>query len=114
MLPPLLVEDWHSYSVPVVLHQFSAPTNSNRFYRFLDFLPDLYRETSEVSCLNLATDALAKAYITNMSESSPKRAEHLQTYGRALRATNIALQDPLERVKDSTIIAVWLLGVHEV
>jgi hypothetical protein len=113
-IPQSPLEDWHSYSVPVILHHFSAPTDGPRFYGFLDFLPDLYRETSEVSCLILTTDALAKAYMMNLSDSFPKTAEYVQTYGRALRATNAALADPLERVKDSTIIAVWLLGVHVV
>jgi hypothetical protein len=115
--PPLLLkEDWRSYSVPVALRQFLAPTSGNgsRSHDFLEFLPDLYSETSDGSCLNMATHAVAMAYISNTSGAFTKTYEHVQTYGRALRATNVALRDPLESVKDSTIIAVWLLGVHEV
>ncbi|KAK5205677.1 hypothetical protein LTR47_007593 [Exophiala xenobiotica] len=115
-LPPRIVADWNTYIVPVVLHYLSSRTDGPRFYGYLDFLPELYRETGDDagSCLILATNAMAKAYVTNLSVSSVNRNGHVQTYGRALKATNSALGDPLERVKDSTIIAVWLLGVHEV
>ncbi|KAK7895141.1 hypothetical protein LTR67_005881 [Exophiala xenobiotica] len=115
-LPPRIVADWNTYIVPVVLHYLSSHTDGPRFYGYLDFLPELYRETGDDSgsCLILATNAMAKAYVTNLSVSSVNRNGHVQTYGRALKATNSALGDPLERVKDSTIIAVWLLGVHEV
>ncbi|KAK5198599.1 hypothetical protein LTR92_001070 [Exophiala xenobiotica] len=115
-LPPRIVADWNTYIVPVVLHYLSSRTDGPRFYGYLDFLPELYRETGDDagSCLILATNAVAKAYVTNLSVSSVNRNGHVQTYGRALKATNSALGDPLERVKDSTIIAVWLLGVHEV
>jgi hypothetical protein len=97
-----------------VLHQFSAPLDGSRFFGYFEFLPDLYRETDEGSCLNLATNAVAKAYITNLSHAVPDRNELVRIYGRALRSTNDALKDPQERVKDSTIIAVWLLAIHEV
>nr|KAK5436077.1 hypothetical protein LTR18_009656 [Exophiala xenobiotica] len=115
-LPPRIVADWNTYIVPVVLHYLSSHTDGPRFYGYLDFLPELYRETGDDSgsCLSLATNAMAKAYVTNLSVSSVNRNGHVQTYGRALKATNSAPGDPIERVKDSTIIAVWLLGVHEV
>jgi hypothetical protein len=35
-------------------------------------------------------------------------------YGKALRSTNQALQDPSEGIRDGTLTAIWLLGVHEV
>jgi hypothetical protein len=100
--------------MPVVLHQFSVPIDGHRFYGFLDFLPSLCRETRNYSCLSLAIDALAKLYITNVSQVPPDRAEHALIYGRALKATNAALRDPLERAKDDTFIAVWMLGIYEV
>ena len=107
-----LLEDWHTHSVPMVIHQLAAPTDSSRAYRFLDFLPDLYRETNQESCLSLATDALARAYLTNVSFGS--RTGDTKIYGDALRATNMALRDSRQRTEDGTIIAVWLLGMHEV
>jgi hypothetical protein len=114
LLPQRILEQWDTYSMPVVLHQFSVPIDGYRFYGFLDFLPSLCRETRKNSCLSLATDALAKVYITNLSQVPLNRAEHALIYGRALKATNAALQDPLESVKDDTFIAVWILGIYEV
>ena len=97
-----------------MLHQFSASVDGNQFYGYFDFLPDLYRESSDNSCLCLATNVLAKAYITNLSHTERDRKELLQLYGRALMSANAAIEDQFERTKDSTIIAVWLLAIYEV
>ena len=35
-------------------------------------------------------------------------------YGKALLATRLALQDPIERSTDETLMAVCLLGFYEV
>jgi hypothetical protein len=114
MLPQRILEQWDTYCIPVVLHQFSVPIDGYRFYGFLDFLPSLCRETSNKSCLNLATAALAKVYITNLSHVPPNTAEHALIYGRALKATNATLRNPRESVKDDTFIAVLILGIYEV
>ncbi len=115
-IPPRMVEDWNTYSIPVVLNQFSAPSDRSLTFGYFDCLRELYRETNNdpESCLGLATSSVAKAYITTLSDSSPNRIEHLQTHMRALRATCSALEDPCERLKDSTLVAVWLLSAHEV
>ena len=113
-LPPLIAEQWSTYCIPIVLHQFSASVDGNRNFGYFDFLPDLYRESGDDSCLCLATNAIAEAYVANMSHTVRAKEGLMQTYGRALGSTNAALADPLERAKDSTIIAVWLLGIHEV
>jgi len=44
----------------------------------------------------------------------PNDKELVQIHGRALRAANLILEDRKERVKDSTLLAVWLLGIFEV
>jgi hypothetical protein len=115
-IPPRIIEDWNTYSIPVILSQFSAPSNRSHMFGYFDCLPELYRETSNdpESCLGLATSSIAKVYITNLSNSSPNWIEHVQTHIRALRATRSALEDPCERLKDSTLVAVWLLSAHEV
>ena len=113
-LPLQIAEHWNTYCIPIVLHQFSASVDGNRTFGYFDFLPDLYRESSDSSCLYSATNAIAEAYITNLSHAIRDKKELMQTHGRALRSMNAALEDPLERAKDSTIIAVWLLGIYEV
>ncbi|CZR59963.1 uncharacterized protein PAC_09858 [Phialocephala subalpina] len=112
-LAPQPVEHWHMYCVPIVLNQFSTLMNGVPYYGLHEFLPELYSEVNDNSCLSFATKTFVKAYLTNLSRSPPDK-ELIHTYGRALWLTNAAVQDPVESVKDSTVIAVWLLGIHEV
>ncbi|KUJ12642.1 uncharacterized protein LY89DRAFT_738414 [Mollisia scopiformis] len=110
---PQITEQWRLYSVPIILNHFSASINDSHSCGSLDFLPDVYKEINDESCLSATTVAFAKAYITNLSQQQPDK-EQIHTYGHALNLTNAALRDPVERVKDSTLIAVWLLGIHEI
>lgn len=116
VIAPRMIEDWNTYSIPVVLKQFSPPPDRPHLFGYLDCLPDLYQELQNGpdSCLGLATSSVAKAYITNITKSSSSRIEHVQIHTRALRAVHSALSDPCERLKDSTIVAVQLLRAHEV
>ena len=89
-----------------MLHQFFAPYT---------FAPELYKENNaEDSCLSLSSRAVAKAYFLRLACALPNDKELVQIYGRALRTINSTLEDPKERVKDSTILAVWLMAILEV
>ena len=109
-----LQDHWEHHSIPLLLDQFSASPGGSRFYGYSDFLPDLYRQTYEKSCLLLATNAVARAYLTNQTHSAVCLNDQAQVYGKALRSTNQALQDQFEGIQDATVVAVWLLGIHEV
>lgn len=113
-LYPQIQDPWKRHSITLLLNQFSAILEGGRVYWGLDFLPDLYQETSEESCLVLATNVFTRAYIANQSHASTYTNELAQMYGRALTSTNAALADPLRCVQDDTIMAVWLLANHEV
>ena len=79
----------------------------------LEHLYPLYQSVSSESPLALATSAVALA----ISGNSPTRQQdhHLarQVFGRALRKTSTAIRDPIESLKDSTLMAVLLLGLFE-
>jgi len=109
-----LQDAWQNHAIPLLLTQFSAPFGGSRFFGLLDFLPDLYRYAGEDSCLTLATDAFAQAYLSNQTISPPNFKDRAHVYGKALRSTNQALEDPFEATKDTTVIAIFLLGVREV
>lgn len=111
---PQIQDPWKMYSITLLLNQFSSVLEGERYYWGLDFLPDLYQEASEESCLVLATNAFTRAYIANQSRASTYTNELAQIYGKALASTNAALADPLRCVQDDTIMAVWLLANHEV
>ncbi|KAF8850717.1 hypothetical protein BDZ45DRAFT_731376 [Acephala macrosclerotiorum] len=87
--------------------------NGTRYYGFLGFLSDLFCVIKEELCLSFATKTFVKAYVSNLSRSLPDK-ELIYIYGRALWLTNAAVQDPIECVKDSTVIAAWLFGIREV
>jgi hypothetical protein len=110
-----MAEHWNEHSIPFVLQQFFAPSNNDRSAGCWNFVPDLYKENStENSCLRLATKAVAKASFSHFACGLPSDNELAQIYARALRATNSTLEHPTERLKDSTTLAVWLLGTFEV
>jgi len=116
-LPLQISDDWKLCSVSIVLHQFSAPicdSGNSRYFGYLDFLPDLYSERANSSCLSLATNAVAKTYISNTRNVMLSGNDQIRTYSQALKALQRALDDLSERSKDSTIICVWLLSMFEV
>ena len=80
----------------------------------LEHLEPLYRNTSADSPLSLATSSVALV----MSSNSHARERDWQlsrtTFGRALQKTSAAIRDPVESVKDETLMAVLLLGLYEV
>ncbi|KAE9377552.1 hypothetical protein N431DRAFT_527487 [Stipitochalara longipes BDJ] len=109
-----LVEHWNEHSIPVVFQQFFKISERNPSAEWVNFVSAVYKENNaENSCLRLATTAAAKAYFSHLACGSPNDKELAQIYGRALRAINFNLEDPKERVKDSTILAMWLLGILE-
>ena len=79
----------------------------------LEHLYPLYQSVSSESPLALATSAVALA----ISGNSPTRQQDhqlaRQIFGRALRKTSTAIRDPIESLKDSTLMAVLLLGLFE-
>lgn len=80
----------------------------------LEHLLPLYSTASPDSPLSLATSSVALV----MSEGSRVRQSNQQLgrsiFGRALRKTSAAIRDPVESVKDETLMAVLLLGLFEV
>jgi hypothetical protein len=86
-----LQEAWRNHSIPLVLNQFS-----------------------EDSCLTLATNAFAQVSLSNQTISPPNFKDRAHVYGKALKSTNQALEDPFKATEDTTVIAIFLLSVREV
>ncbi|KAL1893655.1 hypothetical protein Cpir12675_004002 [Ceratocystis pirilliformis] len=57
---------------------------------------------------------LARAYLVNRKMLQPSKTEEIRLRGLCLASVRNALAQPEVAVKDSTIIAVWLMGTHEV
>ncbi|KAL8723977.1 MAG: hypothetical protein Q9166_008198 [cf. Caloplaca sp. 2 TL-2023] len=80
---------------------------------YVDCLLPLYQNTRHDSLLSLATTAMALA----VEGGSPSTAHYRQLsrsfFGRALFKTSRAIRDPVESIKDETLMAVLLLSFYE-
>ncbi|KAL8756370.1 MAG: hypothetical protein Q9199_002983 [Rusavskia elegans] len=80
---------------------------------YLDCLLPLYQNARHDSLLSLATTAMALA----IEGGSPSTAHYRQLsrsfFGRALVKTGRAIRDPVESIKDETLMAVLLLSFYE-
>ncbi|KAL8895835.1 MAG: hypothetical protein Q9192_003420 [Flavoplaca navasiana] len=80
---------------------------------YLDCLLPLYQNARHDSLLSLATTAMALA----IEGGAPSRAHYRKLsqsfFGRALVKTGRAIRDPVESIKDETLMAVLLLSFYE-
>jgi hypothetical protein len=108
--------NFNSRSVSLLLNLYSVTVDRVRFYGLFDFLPELYREENAYSCLRLATTAVARAYESNLRNGfdAPSNRRTLNAYSKALQSTSTAISNDVECNKDSTLMAIWLLSIHEV
>lgn len=84
---------------------------------YFDFLGPLMKGEGPESQLTLAFSAVSMASLANRP-SSKHRADLRQLaiaqYTKALKATNLALQNPVTQKTDQTLAAVLMLGFYEV
>lgn len=81
-----------------------------------DFLLPMMKNEPPDSHLSAAFSAVAMASLANRPNTRSKKLwnEAVFRYSKALKATNLALQDPLQQKSDQTLAAVLMLGFYEV
>ena len=80
----------------------------------LEHLYPLYQKTSPDSPLSLATSSVALLISGNSQRRAADQQLGRTTFGRALQKISTAIRDPVESIKDETLMAVLLLGLYEV
>jgi hypothetical protein len=80
-------------------HRYVVPADGIANPGWLDFLVELYNESSDFSCLRMAVRAVST------------RAR--KSYGVALQAVNLALKDPGQQTGVDTLTAVYLMIFFE-
>ncbi|EXJ71797.1 uncharacterized protein A1O5_05607 [Cladophialophora psammophila CBS 110553] len=70
-------------------------------------------DAGEDSSIALACRAIGHAFLTSKVDTPETRSKRAVTYGQALKATNMALEDPLMQSQDETLASVWLLSLYE-
>lgn len=81
---------------------------------YLDCLLPLYQNTRHDSLLSLATAAMALAIEGNSPSTQHYRRLSRSFFGKALVKTSKAIRDPVESMKDETLMSVLLLSFYEV
>lgn len=83
-----------------------------------DFISDLWKapmspENDDAVAITAGVTAVGLAGLSKMTGCKKTMDRARQDYGVALNLTNAALQDPVEVTKDTTMLAVLLLGTYE-
>ncbi|KAF4123286.1 Fungal Zn(2)-Cys(6) binuclear cluster domain, partial [Geosmithia morbida] len=86
-------------------------------YQNYDFVYDVWRppgsESGYVDCVTASMAAVGLAGLSKVTRCGQTMMRARQSYGNALKLTNTALQDPVQAVKDSTMLSVLILGTYE-
>ena len=108
-------EDWHALCF--LVSSYVTVSRDPRTDRgFLELLPHFFATLKPNTPLSLTLNAVANCFFAAWE----RRARFLETvqlriaYGKALKATRAAISDPIECLSDETLMAVCLLGLHEV
>lgn len=80
---------------------------------YLDCLLPLYQKTRHDSLLSLATTAISLAVQGGSPRTQHYRQISRSYFGKALVKTSRAIRDPVESVKDETLMAILLLSFYE-
>jgi hypothetical protein len=78
------------------------------------FLPAILRKAGSQSYIHAAMRAVGIINFANRSPTVDMRNAVDLEYAKAVSGVNTALADPEQRLKDETLVAVWLLGIREV
>lgn len=116
-LPKGLADDWDLHLISLFASKVCSRVNPQTSIGFLGFLPSMIIKeiaSNENSGLILTCQAISYAFIANQSGTPESKSRRSLAYGQALQTTNAALNDHVLRVKDETLLSVWLLSLYEV
>ena len=91
-----------------------SPRHPDSVRGHLEHLAPMYQNASPESPLALATSSVALAMSGNSNAKPADQQLGKTTFGRALQKTSTAIRDPIQSIKDETLMAVLLLGLYEV
>ncbi|KAH8661651.1 hypothetical protein BGZ60DRAFT_90277 [Tricladium varicosporioides] len=86
------------------------------FRGYFEFLQPLIKNEGPDTQLSLAFSAVSMASLANRPNSRNRRElSHIAVaqYSKALKATNLALQNPAQQKTDQTLAAILMLGFYE-
>ena len=115
LLPELSPSSREDVAVSMFFSQIiSVPRHPETIRGFLECLLPLYTATLDGSLLHQAVASVSLAILGGSPVHLQERLLARRNFGKALKATHRAINDPQESVKDETLMAVLLLGLYEV
>lgn len=93
-----------------------APRDTRTDHGFLELLPFLFDRLPSSSVLSLSLSVVAHCYFQAW-QPDVRNVDHIivqKLYSRALKALQMALQNPSQCTSDETLMAVCLLSFYEV
>jgi hypothetical protein len=109
-----LSECWDSHAMTLGFSNFSCrPRHEETVGMFIP-MRRMIAEAAPDSAFILCCQAVGNAFLTSKVATVEARSRRAAAYGRALTATNAALQDSTVQLHNQTLAAVWLLGIYEV
>ena len=119
LLPPSLPKPFNDSPEEQAINGFFQnyvliPRHPHSRRGYLDCLLPLYQNARHDSLLSLATTAMALAIEGDPLSKAHYRKLSQSFFGRALVKTGRAIRDPVESIKDETLMAVLLLSFYEV
>ena len=110
-----MASDWHGQAVCMFLHDYVIQASpSDIQFGFLQSLPDLCSKEDNTSVVQEAVSAVALMSLAHRSSMDHLVVQARQRYGKALKLIALALNDPEELKKDSTLAAVLCASCYEV
>ena len=80
----------------------------------LELLPLLLKDAPSGSCLSRSVHAVAHQYLFNLKGQRLSQLRAQGDYTQSLKSIHKALENPRERLSDTTLLSVWLVGLYEV
>lgn len=110
----LLAEPRDVYLVPLVMNKFSCDIGRGADNSIFNTIPHVISKAEEGSALYGVCNAIGCALIANTTRYPEATRDQARTYGTALAAVNLDIQDPQRYKSDNTLLGVWLLSLYEV
>lgn len=104
--------------LPLVAARITTGPNNdhpvNQLNDVFDSIPRIIRQADATSPIHQVCKAIGLTYVRSKTRAVTWTHDRVHMYQSALAAVNSALQDPQQRLLDSTLLAVWMFNVYEV
>jgi hypothetical protein len=111
-IPKSLIQSWDVHAVPYFMKSIKPAYDLAK--GIFGVIPRIIYNEGPSSAVYYACNAVASVYLAQKSRSTAVKTFREKSYGTAIRAVSMALDDFHQSRTDGTLLAIWLLGCYEV